>query len=83
MNKFIYQIAYYTSCRAVKPIRLVYYLEHVDVTESFDMYNYCKGEMRITLIPTIEESYEYKMAVRNSIHAQIVRTYVESDHIPI
>jgi hypothetical protein len=83
MNKFIYQIAYYPSSRAVKPIRLIYYLHHIDVVQSFDLYNYCKGEMRITLIPTIEESNEYKMAVRNSTHAQIVRAFTESEHLPL
>jgi hypothetical protein len=83
MNKFIYQIAYYSSCRAIKPIKLVYYLDHIDITESFDMYNFVKGEMRITLIPTTDTSYEYRMAVRNTTHAQLVRTFAEYSNLPI
>lgn len=83
MNKFIYQIAYYPSCRAIKPTRLLYYLEHIDITEHFDMYNYVKGEMRITIIPTMETSYEYRMAVRNSTHSQIVRTFVQYNQSPV
>jgi hypothetical protein len=83
MNKFVYQIAYYPSSRAIKPIKLIYYLDNIDITESFDMYNFVKGEMRVSLIPTTDTSIEYQKAVRNSTHSQIVRTFLQYNQAPI